>query len=235
MRAERVQAFSDGVFAILLTILVLEFVVPDYQEGHLFEAILGQWPIMFAYVLTFTYMGVVWLFHHDLFASVKTTSIWLNSLNLVLIFVCSLLNYATSLLSTAIATGNGTDMAAAFGIYDVNAMAISAAFMVLYFYLHRHPKLYSSPVFDGYFGWMSRSAGISVLIYALALAANFWSIQLGAALLIGGVIFHALAYAGSAHSYRRSRRKVLREARRQALKDAPGPESEPGPQSAPPP
>ena len=48
---------SVALTAILLTILVLEFVVPDYQEGHLFEAILGQWPIMFAYVLTFTYMG----------------------------------------------------------------------------------------------------------------------------------------------------------------------------------
>ncbi|MDK9344788.1 hypothetical protein FAM22021_001577 [Propionibacterium freudenreichii] len=48
-------------------------------------------------------------------------------------------------------------------------------------------------------------------------------------MLIGGVIFHALAYAGSAHSYRRSRRKMLRDARRQALKDAPGPGSESGP------
>lgn len=212
MRAERVQAFSDGVFAILLTILVLEFVVPDYQEGHLFEAVLGQWPIMFAYVLTFTYMGVVWLFHHDLFAAVKTTSIWLNILNLLLIFVCSLLNYATSLLSTAIASGNHDDMRAAFGIYDVNAMAISAAFMILYFYLHHHPKLFSSPSYDGYFGWMSRSAGISVLIYALAMALTLWSIRVGAALLVGGVVFHAVAYAGSAHSYRRTRRKLLREA-----------------------
>ena len=64
MKSDRVQAFSDGIFAILITILVLEFRLPRYTAGALAAAVLAQWPILFAYVLTFSYIGILWLFHH---------------------------------------------------------------------------------------------------------------------------------------------------------------------------
>ncbi len=51
-KSDRIQAMSDGMFAILITILVLDFKLPDYQEGHLFEAMLKQWPILLAYVVS---------------------------------------------------------------------------------------------------------------------------------------------------------------------------------------
>lgn len=51
MKTGRLQAFSDGVFAILITILVLDFKVPSYTPGHLITAVLHQWPTLAAYVL----------------------------------------------------------------------------------------------------------------------------------------------------------------------------------------
>lgn len=66
MKIDRLQAFSDGVFAILLTLLVLDFKVPDYQAGHLSQAVIAQWPTLAAYVLSFFYVGTLWLFHHGL-------------------------------------------------------------------------------------------------------------------------------------------------------------------------
>ncbi len=53
MKTERFQAFSDGIFAILITILVLEFHLPDYQTGHLLAALLKQWPLLLSYAFSY--------------------------------------------------------------------------------------------------------------------------------------------------------------------------------------
>lgn len=74
MKIDRLQAFSDGVFAILLTLLVLDFKVPDYQAGRLSQAVIAQWPTLAAYVLSFFYVRTLWLFHHDYFAKIKQTN-----------------------------------------------------------------------------------------------------------------------------------------------------------------
>lgn len=67
----RVEAFSDGVFAIVITLLVIDVRPPATQSGRLLHDLLAQWPTYLAYLTSFAYIGVIWLNHHALFRRVQ--------------------------------------------------------------------------------------------------------------------------------------------------------------------
>lgn len=201
MKPGRLQAFSDGVFAILITILVLEFHVPTYRTGHLWTAVLHQWPILFAYIISFLYVGTLWLFHHDYFNTIARIDRGLNFVNLVVLFPITLVDYPTNLIASALASGNQSDMKTAFIIYDVVALLISASFKLLYVYVNRHATLRLKQVKHTQLHQKTKDDPLrSVAIYAMALVVTPFSTWLGALLLLGGIIFHTVAYFRLSHS-----------------------------------
>ncbi len=66
VRLSRMEAFSDGVFAIAITLLVLELSVPEGSEGHLLSAVLSLWPAYLAYIVSFATIGATWLGHSSI-------------------------------------------------------------------------------------------------------------------------------------------------------------------------
>ena len=92
MGKERVTAFSDGVVAILITIMVLELKVPS---GHDFPALAGQWPLFLAYLLSFLNIGLIWNNHHHMFHAIEKVNGRVLWMNLLLMFCLSLLPFAT--------------------------------------------------------------------------------------------------------------------------------------------
>lgn len=192
MKPDRLQAFSDGVLAILITILVLEFHIPNFSRGHLINAVILQWPILVAYIVSFLYVGTLWLFHHDFFSQLETIDRNLNLINLIVLFTITLVDYPTNLVATSIASGNTTDMKTAFIIYDIVALLISASFALLYWYVMAHPNLNNSSTT---FNNSVKSDPLrSVAIYALAIVVTPFSLIAGAFLLCAGIIFHTFAY-----------------------------------------
>ncbi|MFC6182206.1 TMEM175 family protein [Lactiplantibacillus daowaiensis] len=194
MKIDRFQAFSDGIFAILITILVLEFHIPTYREGHLLTALLAQWPLFLSYAFSYFYVGTLWLFHHDYFSMLKRIDRNVNILNLLMLFSITLLDYPMSLVADALTTRNRADMQTAFIVYDLVALFISATFYFMYLYLHRHQELKNPAVTADFYAVIKFDPVRSVSIYGLAIVGTFWSIWLGAILLAGGIIFHFLAY-----------------------------------------
>ena len=194
MKTDRVQAFSDGIFAILITILVLEFKLPSYKIGSLATAVLAQWPLMFAYILTYSYIGVLWLFHHDLFVHIARTNAKLNIINLFSVFLTTLLNYSMSLLADSIVTRNTVDMRFAFAVYSAVAMSISASYYLLYYYIKKHKMLLSDRNYATYFKSIQLFPVISVVIYAGAFVSSLLYEPMGMALLLMGILFHGFAY-----------------------------------------
>jgi len=94
----RLESFSDGVIAIILTIMVLELKVP--KEPTL--AALGQlWPIYFAYLLSFGNVFMMWIAHHDIVADIRTVNYELLFANGVLLFFMSLVPFATEFAGEA--------------------------------------------------------------------------------------------------------------------------------------
>jgi len=195
MKIGRLQAFSDGVFSILLTLLVLDFKLPAYRDGHLAQAVLNQWPILVAYGLSFFYVGTLWLFHHDYFAKIKETNWQLNVLNLVILFTVTLINYPTSLLAESIAQQQRNDMQFAFSYYALVALLISAMFWLLYRFMAQHRELTGYDQNHERFYQRTKNDPLkSVTIYLVALVGIQINPWLGAVLIIAGNVFHFIAY-----------------------------------------
>ncbi|MGI6024461.1 TMEM175 family protein [Pediococcus parvulus] len=209
MKIDRMQAFSDGVYAILITILVLDFKVPDYHAGSLQMAVLRQWPTMFAYIVSFLYVGTIWLFHHDFFQTLKETNTGLNVINLVMLFSVTLIDYPTALVANTLISQNRTDMQVAFVYYDIIALFISFTFAWLYTYVRNHPEMTrmksDQPTF---YQAIKYDPVRSVLIYGAAIVATFFSIWLGAFLLLAGVGYHFVAYLRLSKSMQKSIREA---------------------------
>lgn len=93
MNKNRLEAFSDGVLAIIITIMILEIKVP---EANTFESLKPLIPVVLSYVLSFVYVGIYWNNHHHLFQVVKKVNGSILWNNLFLLFWLSLVPFGTS-------------------------------------------------------------------------------------------------------------------------------------------
>jgi len=118
------EAFSDGVFAIAITLLVLEIAVPAGSEADLLGAVLDQWPSYLAYLVSFSTIGAIWLEHTVITEFLeRATSVFIR-LNLLLLVVVSFLPFPTKLLGEYI--GEDAAARAAVTIYGLNLFLASA-------------------------------------------------------------------------------------------------------------
>ncbi len=92
MNKSRMEAFSDGVLAIIITIMVLELRTP---EGHEWREVLRLWPVLLSYVISFVYVGIYWNNHHHLMHTVHRVSGGILWANLHLLFWLSLFPFVT--------------------------------------------------------------------------------------------------------------------------------------------
>ncbi|HEU5205223.1 MAG TPA: TMEM175 family protein [Candidatus Limnocylindrales bacterium] len=103
-RTNRLEAFSDGVFAIAITLLVLEIGVPLGSEDDLLEAIIRLWPSYLAYLVSFATIGAVWVAHSVITEHVEGADPVFLRLNLLLLFFVSFLPFPTKLLGEYLGT-----------------------------------------------------------------------------------------------------------------------------------
>jgi TMEM175 potassium channel family protein len=190
----RVEAFSDGVFAIAITLLVLEIGIDPDQFGDLWHAIVQEWPSYLAYVTSFLTVGGVWLAHHRLFMRLRFVDPTLMRLNILLLMVASFLPFPTGLLAEAFHASRDAERAAVV-VYGGTAILIEALIGAARRYADSHPELLHGPPPP------AREAlerhGLSVAAYSAAVLAGilivprlaaiaFLVVAVRAALLPGG-------------------------------------------------
>lgn len=142
MRTDRLEAFSDGVFAIAITLLVLGLAVPARDSLHeetLIAALGRQWPAYSAYLVTFLVIGIIWINHHTMFNRVKRVDRLVLFANLGLLLVVSVLPFPTRLLSEYLTAGGDARTAAA--VYSVAMVAMSVAYSALWLAVTRDARL----------------------------------------------------------------------------------------------
>jgi uncharacterized membrane protein len=130
MSTNRLEAFSDGVIAVAITLLVLNLTVPDpARTPHLAHALGAKWPSYAAYAVSFLSIGIIWLNHHAMIGRLREADHTILLLNLFLLLTIGVLPFATDLMATYLREHSGEHLAA--GIYAGAFLLMAIAFATL--------------------------------------------------------------------------------------------------------
>lgn len=178
MRTTRLEAFSDGVLAIIITIMVLELHAPTAPT---FEALGESATGLLSYLLSFIYVGIYWSNHHHMFQLVQRVDGAILWANLALLFCLSLVPFTTSWMDES----HGSTVPVT--VYGVNLLGSAIAYYVLVRAIFRT---------EGPDGLLRQAIGrdvkgkVSPLIYVAGIAGSFFSVWLGiAAYVVVAVIW----------------------------------------------
>ena len=139
MDTNRLEAFSDGVIAIAITLLVLEIAVPG-PGRPLGPALLGLWPSYLAYAVSFLVIGAIWINHHAMFEHIVRADSMLLLLNVLHLMLIAFLPFPTAVLAGAFS--HGTDQAVAAAFYGATLLVLGLLINVMWRYAaHRHRLL----------------------------------------------------------------------------------------------
>jgi uncharacterized membrane protein len=126
----RLEAFSDGVIAVAVTLLVIDIHVPASTPGHtLAHQLLHQWPSYAAYATSFISIGIVWINHHAMISRLREADHMILVLNLLLLMSIGLLPFVTALMASYLRHPHGEQLAA--GVYAGGFLVMSVAFLAL--------------------------------------------------------------------------------------------------------
>ena len=173
MGKARLEAFSDGVLAVVITLLVLD--LHAYPEGHgsLAHQLVQEWPSFAAYVVSFFIVGVIWVNHHALMSLVARVDRVLLFVNLVLLLFVTTIPFTTSTLASFLREG-GTDARLAALLYGVSMEGMAVSFTVMLRHMVRRQLLHE-PV-DAATGRRAvRRFGLGTLVYPLVVAVGMVS------------------------------------------------------------
>lgn len=179
MRTGRLEAFSDGVLAIIITIMVLEMKVP---EGADFAALKPLLPVFFTYVISFIHIGIYWNNHHHLVHLISKVNGSIMWANLNLLFWLSLFPFATGWM------GENHFEQNTVALYGVVLLMAGIAYRILVYFAVKG---------EGYHSNIAKAFGkdfkgiISVVIYLIGVAVSFFYpyISLALYILVAGIWF----------------------------------------------
>jgi len=167
----RLEAFSDGVFAVAITLLVLNIKVPGMDSASkpldedLWRQLFKEWPLLVAYVTSFATIGIMWLNHHRLFTHIKRTDTGLLLLNLLLLLIIVFIPVPTALLAEYIVLPN--DHVAAI-IYSGTNVVLAICFNLLWRYASYHNRFLGKNVDTRAVAAISRQYMFGPLLYLVA-------------------------------------------------------------------
>jgi uncharacterized membrane protein len=186
----RVEAFSDGVFGIAITLLVLDIKVPaPGKAGDLADALVAQWPVYLSYVTSFLTVLVMWMNHHKLFRHIHRIDRLFLLLNGLLLMGVTLVPFPTALLAAYIGHADATTAAA---VYSGWFVGIAVLFNLVWRYAASHGRLLASNHDPGAVAAITRQYRFGPLFYAAALALAFLNVAVSVGLCLALAVFFAL-------------------------------------------
>ncbi len=168
----RLEAFSDGVFAVAITLLVLNIKIPGIDlpasklpdDSGLWQALRDEWPMLAAYVTSFATIGVMWLNHHRLFTHIKRADTVLLLLNLLLLLIIVFIPVPTALLAEYLVR---PDLHTAAILYSSTSLLMACCFNVLWQYASYHNRLLGQNVDSRFVTATSRQYLFGPLLYLI--------------------------------------------------------------------
>jgi uncharacterized membrane protein len=172
----RLVSFSDGVFAVAITLLVLDVAVPEGPIG-LHALVAQQYPHYLIFVVSFIMVGIKWLNHHRMFTLISRANTALNILNLTLLLAICTVPFTAAIIAKYIAT---PDAAFASVIYGIVWVVVGCLYTIIYVYTDKAGLAKPRPA--------SRTTTILYFVgpvgYVVAIGLSFVNIYLGIALYL---------------------------------------------------
>jgi uncharacterized membrane protein len=171
MTKNRLEAFSDGVFAVAITLLVLEIDVPE--GDHLWHKLGDEWPSFASFLVSFWVIGIIWVNHHGVIDHLKRTDRGVLYLNLLVLMSVVLIPFATALMAAHLNTTEDENAAAA--VYAISFVLMAISFGVLWEYITRHREKLGVELTDEEVRRRSLAFQIGNPFYAIAVGVAFIS------------------------------------------------------------
>jgi uncharacterized membrane protein len=169
----RLEAFSDGVFAVAITLLALNLVVegPGHGQPPLYRQLGGHWPAFLAYLISFFTIGIIWVNHHVLVRSIKTVDRTLLFTNLVLLLFVVLIPFGTATVADYLVDGDPGSRKLAMVLYSAVFLGMSIGFAGIFEWTLHGERVYQPLQPDQH--WRARirfCSGGAVYLVALIVA-----------------------------------------------------------------
>ena len=166
---DRFNAFSDGVFAIVITLLVIELPVPP-EGAPVLSALAASWPDFLGYAISFAFVGGIWLSHAGLTKYMTRGDAVFFRLNLVMLLFVALLPFATHLMVTHM---EAADASAAVVIYGINLFVASGLITALLYYAEHDRYLVKDDIADDRIRRAYRQRRTYLILTGLAILVAF--------------------------------------------------------------
>lgn len=187
MSTTRLEAFSDGIFAIAITLLILEIHVP--HERPLARALLGLWPSYLAFLASFFTIGVMWINHHRLFTLIARSDDALLALNLLLMLGISVVPFPTAVVAAHIAE---PDARTAVVVLSGWFVFIAVVFNALWRYASGGHRLLEHEVDHTLVHGITRQYALGPLYYVVAMIVAVASPVAGVVFNLALAVFFAI-------------------------------------------
>lgn len=187
MKLSRIESYSDAVFAIAATVLVLEIHVPiltRHTPGAFWHALFILWPQFLAYVTSFLVIGIYWLNHHSVFEYLERVDRPIVWRNLILLLMISFIPFPT-----AIITAYG-DMAQAVTFYGITLLVIAIYANYTWWYVVRHGYLNEALISRESIRQATLRYGIGIAFYLVAVAISPFVPRVSIALYFLSAVFY---------------------------------------------
>jgi uncharacterized membrane protein len=196
MPPNRLEAFSDGVFAVAITLLALNLTVDGPGHGSLADQLRHQWPSFAAYVVSFFVIGITWVNHHDLFKAFARVDRALLFLNLVLLMFIVAIPFATSTMASYLRTG-GADAHLATALYAAVLEGMGMSYTAIFLWSvredNRHVRLSPEAVRT-----IGLRFGLGSVVYLFAIGLAFVSAPAALALIAALAVYYMFQHTSVA-------------------------------------
>jgi len=186
----RLEAFSDGVFAVAITLLALDLAVegPGTGHGSLADQLRDHWPSFAAYVVSFFTIGITWVNHHALFKTFAKTDRVLAFLNLLLLMFIVAIPFATATMASYL-RGGGADAHLAAALYAAVLEGMGLSFAAVFVWSIRGDRRHE-PLSAGATRAAVLRFTVGSLVYAVTIAVAFASAVAALALIAAVAIYY---------------------------------------------
>lgn len=169
----RVEAFSDGVYAVAITLLVLNLLVPAHAPGGLARALGDLWPAYVAYLGSFLFVGVSWVNHHSLFRRIRAVDAGFLWVNIFLLLTIVPTPFPTAVLANALGGANAADSKTAAAVYGIVLALHAVGWTAVLQYSWRHPSLLHRASDAKFIRMDTVRAPFGVIVYGAAGAVGY--------------------------------------------------------------